>query len=122
TIDQTLYALVQDLEARGLLSSTLVLMLGEFGRSPVLTKDGGREHWVNVMSMLLAGGGLRQGQGIGSTGHRGGEIKERKVTPSDLAATVFRHLEIPLEAQWINPQGRPIPIVTEGGSVLSELF
>jgi hypothetical protein len=121
TIDRALTMLVEDLEARGLLDSTLVLMLGEFGRGPVLTKDGGREHWLAVMSMLAAGGGARHGQVIGSTDSRGGTIKSRKVTPSDLAATVFRHLGIPLDAQWINPQGRPVPIVTEGGHPLPEL-
>lgn len=121
TIDQALSALLDDLDARGLLDLTLVLMLGEFGRGPVLTKDGGRGHWLPVMSMLAAGGGARHGQVIGSTDARGGTIRSRKVTPSDLAATVFRHLGIPLDAQWTNPQGRPISIITEGGTPLPEL-
>lgn len=72
--------------------------------------------------MLLAGGGLRHGQVLGATDARGGEIRQRRVTPSDLAATVFQHLRIPLDATWTNPQGRPIPIVTEGGKPISELF
>lgn len=122
TVDRAFTALIQDLEARGLLDSTLVLMLGEFGRSPVMTADAGRNHWTNVMSMLVAGGGLRHGQVIGSTDHRGGDIKERAVRPADLAATVFRHLGIPLDAHWLNPQGRPIPIVTEGGRPVAELM
>jgi hypothetical protein len=122
TIDRALSALVHDLEARGMLDSTLILMLGEFGRSPIMTNDGGRNHWTNVMSMLVAGGGLRHGRVLGSTDARGGEIRSRRVTPSDLAATVFRHLEIPLDAHWTNPQGRPIPIVTEGGRPIAELF
>jgi hypothetical protein len=121
TIDRALTALVEDLDARGLLGSTLVLMLGEFGRSPVMTKDGGRDHWTAVMSMVSAGGGGRHGQVIGSTDARGGAIKSRRVSPSDLAATVFRHLNIPLDAHWTNPQGRPVPIVTEGGQPLPEL-
>jgi hypothetical protein len=58
---------------------------------------------------------------VGSTDHRGAGIKDRRVTPSDLAATVFRHLDIPLDAQWINPQGRPVPIITEGGQPIAEL-
>ncbi|MBI3821154.1 MAG: DUF1501 domain-containing protein [Planctomycetes bacterium] len=119
TIDQALSALIHDLDGRGLLDSTLVLMMGEFGRSPVMTADAGRNHWTNVMSMLVAGGGLRHGQAIGSTDSRGGEIRTRRVGPSDLAATVFRHLDIPLESQWTNPQGRPINIVTEGGQPIS---
>jgi hypothetical protein len=121
TIDRALTTLVEDLEVRGLLDSTLVLMLGEFGRGPVLTKDGGREHWLSVMSMLAAGGGSRHGQVIGSTDTRGGAIKSRKVTPSDLAATVFHHLGIPLDAQWTNLQGRPVPVLTGGGQPLPEL-
>jgi hypothetical protein len=121
TIDQAYTALIEDLEQRGLLDSTLVLMMGEFGRSPVLTKDGGREHWTAVMSMLAAGGGSRHGQVIGSTDSRGGEIKSRRVGPSDLAATVFRHLRIPLDSHWLDPQGRPVPIVTEGGQPIAEL-
>jgi hypothetical protein len=121
TIDRALSALVEDLDTRGLLDSTLVLMLGEFGRSPVLTRDGGREHWTSVMSMLAAGGAGSHGQVIGSTDSRGGTIKSRKVTPSDLAATVFRHLDIPLDAHWTNALGRPIPIVTEGGKPIPEL-
>ncbi len=122
TIDRALAALIHDLESRGLLDSTLILMLGEFGRSPVMTDDAGRNHWTNVMSMLLAGGGLRHGQVIGSTDSRGGVIRERRVTPSDLAATVFRHLDIPLDTHWMNPQGRPMPIVTAGGRAIGELF
>lgn len=122
TIDRALSALIHDLEARGLLDSTLILMMGEFGRSPVMTNDAGRNHWTNVMSMVLAGGGLRHGQIIGSTDPRGGEIRQRRVTPSDLAATVFQHLSIPLDSHWVNPQGRPMPIVTEGGRPIAELF
>jgi hypothetical protein len=121
TIDRALYALVTDLEARGLLDSTLILMLGEFGRSPVLTPDNGRGHWTNVMSMVMAGGGFRHGQVIGATDRRGGDIRERRVGPSDLAATVFQHLGIPLDATWTNLQGRPIPIVAGGGQPIGEL-
>lgn len=115
SVDRVMYALVNDLADRGLLDSTLVLMMGEFGRSPVLTKTHGREHWVNVMSMLAAGGGLPCGQVIGSTDDKGYGIKDGRVTPADLAATTFRHLGIDLESHWVNPQGRPIPIVNDGG-------
>ncbi|HEY4313726.1 MAG TPA: DUF1501 domain-containing protein [Pirellulales bacterium] len=114
-VDQALFALINDLESRGLLDSTLVLMMGEFGRTPVMTPTAGRGHWTNCMSMIAAGGGLPCGQVIGSTDRRGYDIAEAPVRPADLAATVFRHLDIDLAAQWINRQGRPIPIVTEGG-------
>jgi uncharacterized protein (DUF1501 family) len=122
-LDQALYALVKDLESRGLLDDTLVLALGEFGRSPIFSQrgTGGREHWFNCMSMLVAGGGLALGQVVGSTDARGAEIKEGRVTPSDLAATVYRHLGIDLDSQWTDLQGRPQPIVTEGGRPIPEL-
>jgi hypothetical protein len=121
TIDRVLPTLIEDLEVRGLLDSTLILMMGEFGRSPVMTKGAGRDHWTSVMSMLVAGGGFRHGQAIGSTDSKGGTIKSGRVTPSDLAATVFKHLDIPLDSHWVNGQGRPVPIVTEGGRPISEL-
>jgi hypothetical protein len=122
-LDQAVYALVRDLETRGLLDDTLVLALGEFGRSPIFSQrgTGGREHWSNCMSMLLAGGGLTHGQVVGSSDARGGEVKEGRVTPSDLGATVYRHLGIDLDSRWTDLQGRPQPIVTEGGRPIPEL-
>lgn len=120
-VDRTLYALVNDLEVRGLLDDTLVLMMGEFGRSPVINKEAGRDHWTNVMSMVVAGGGLNHGQVIGSTDRRGGSIESNPVRPQDLAATTFRHLGIDLNAHWVNNQGRPVPIVAEGGRPIPEL-
>lgn len=122
TIDRTLHTLVEDLEQRGLLDSTLVMMLGEFGRAPRINVDAGRDHWTNVMSMVLAGGGLRHGQVIGSTDRYGGSIASSPVRPQDLAATTFRHLGIDLNASWIDAQGRPIPIVCEGGRPIPELY
>jgi hypothetical protein len=120
-VDRVVYALVTDLQARGLLDSTLVLMMGEFGRGPVINKNAGRDHWTNCMSMLVAGGGLPTGQAIGSTDAKGYDVKDRRVSPSDLAATVFRHLGIRANAHWQDQQGRPIPIVTENGRPIPEL-
>ena len=119
--DQALSALIQDLEQRGRLDDTMVIMMGEFGRSPVINKDAGRDHWLSVMSMLVAGGGMPHGQAIGSTDSRGGTIKTAAVRPQDLAATTFRHLGIDLQAHWTSPRGRPTPIVTEGGRPIPEL-
>ena len=121
-VDQTLNAIVTDLKQRGLLDSTLVLMLGEFGRSPVMTKTAGRGHWAKVMSMIVAGGGMRHGQVIGATDCKGYDIASRPVRPGDLAATVFHHLGIPTNTHWENTQGRPVPIVTQGGKVIRELI
>lgn len=120
-VDRALYALVNDLEERGKLDDTLIIMMGEFGRAPVINKDAGRDHWTNVMSLVLAGGGLKHGQAIGKTDARGGEILEGMVRPQDLAATVYRHLHIDLQSHWISPQGRPTPIVVEGGRPIPEL-
>jgi hypothetical protein len=120
-VDGVIYTLVNDLEARGMLDSTLVLMLGEFGRSPVMTATAGRGHWTNCMSMLMAGGGLAAGQVIGSTDSKGYDIKDGRVQPADLAATVFRHLGIDLKSHWLDPQGRPQLIVTEGGRPIAGL-
>ena len=73
------------------------------------------------MSMVMAGGGLRHGQVIGSTDRQGYEISSRRVGPDDLAATVFHHLGIDQNAHWIDPQGRPRPVVAEGGQPIVEL-
>ena len=120
-VDQTLNALVTDLESRGLLDSTLVLMMGEFGRGPVINKNAGRDHWARVMSMVVAGGGMKHGQVIGSTDSKGYDIASRPIAPADIAATVFQHLGIDLKSQWIDLQGRPVPIVTGDGKPMEEL-
>jgi uncharacterized protein (DUF1501 family) len=123
--DHLITTLVGDLEERGLLDDVLVIAMGEFGRTPNMgTQDStdGRNHWPVVMSMCLAGGGLRHGQVIGATERDGGQIRERPVTPADLAATIYRHLEVPLDAAWEDNRGRPHPIVQENGQPLVELF
>jgi Protein of unknown function (DUF1501) len=122
-VDQAVFALVNDLEARGLLETTLVLVMGEFGRSPAFSQrgTGGREHWFNCMSMLMAGGGLARGRIVGSSDAKGGDVKDGPVTPADVGATVFRHLGIDLAAQWIDPQGRPQSIIAAGGRPIPEL-
>jgi hypothetical protein len=121
-VDRAFHGLVTDLEQRGLLDETLVLMMGEFGRSPVINKDAGRDHWTNVMSMVVAGGGLRHGQAIGSTDRRGGAFTSAVVRPQDLAATTFQHLGIDLNSHWVDHRGRPMPIVQEGGRPIPELI
>ncbi len=121
TVDRVMHALITDLEQRGLLDSTLVLMMGEFGRSPVMTQTAGRGHWTPVMSMLVAGGGLPCGQVIGRTDDKGYAPTHDRVMPQDIAATTFRHLDIDLNAAWTNNQGRPIPIVQEGGQPIPGL-
>lgn len=119
-LDRGVTALISDLEQRGLLETTLVLVIGEFGRSPIMTKTAGRDHWPSVMSLLVAGGGIRGGQVIGATDRRGGAIQERPLGPGDLAATVFHHLGIDHTGHWISPTGRPTPLV-ENGQPIAEL-
>ena len=121
-LDRGVCALVNDLDQRGLLETTLVMVIGEFGRGPVMTKTSGRGHWTPVMSMLLAGGGIKGGQVIGATDRRGGEIKNRPVRPGDLASTVFTHLGIDPSEHWTNPAGRPIPLVEGKTGVIRELY
>jgi len=123
--DHLVTTLVSDLDQRGLLDDVLVMAMGEFGRTPIMGTQGstdGRNHWDPVMSMLLAGGGLRHGQVIGSTEADGGHIKERPVTPGDLAATIYQYMGVPLDATYEDGTGRPRSIVEENGQPLAELF
>lgn len=115
--DHVITTLVSDLGERGLLDDTLVIAMGEFGRTPTLGTQGstdGRNHWPFVMSMSLAGGGLRHGQVIGASTKDGAEISERPVTPGDLAATIYQHMGVPLDATYTDHQGRPNFIVDQG--------
>jgi hypothetical protein len=122
--DHLITTLVSDLEERGLLDDVLILAMGEFGRTPMMGTQGstdGRNHWAVVMSMAMAGGGLRHGQVIGATEADGGHIKERPVTPGDLAATIYRHMGVPLDTTYLDGTGRPRFIV-EQGRPIEELF
>jgi hypothetical protein len=122
--DHLITTLVSDLGDRGLLDDVLVVAMGEFGRSPTLGTQGstdGRNHWPYVMSMCMAGGGFRHGQLIGASSRDGGEIAERPVTPGDLAATIYHHMGVPLDATYTDHQGRPIFIV-DNGAPLREII
>jgi hypothetical protein len=122
--DHLITTLVADLGERGLLDDVLVVAMGEFGRTPMMGTQGstdGRNHWNAVMSMAMAGGGLRHGQVIGATEADGGHIKDRPVTPGDLAATIYRHMGVPLDTTYLDTTGRPRFIV-EHGSPIAELF
>jgi Protein of unknown function (DUF1501) len=122
--DHLITTLVEDLGQRGLLEDVLVLAMGEFGRTPIMGTQGstdGRNHWPAVMSMTLAGGGFRHGQVIGATEKDGGYIKERPVTPGDIAATIYQHMCVPLDATYADDTGRPRSII-ENGKPIQELF
>lgn len=121
--DQAVTALVEDLYARGLDKKVMLLVTGEFGRTPRInaqtgTQTGvvqpGRDHWPQAMSLLVCGGGMRTGQVIGSTNSKGECPKDRALTPNDLWATVYRHLGIDPEHAFPDHQGRPMPILPFG--------
>lgn len=116
-MDQALSALVEDLYDRGLDKKVLVVACGEFGRTPrVGSANGclGRDHWPDAMSALLAGGGLRTGQVVGSTTAKGEHPKDRPLTPRDLLATVYRHLGIDPRREFKDHAGRPVPVLADG--------
>jgi hypothetical protein len=122
--DHLITTLVSDLGDRGLLDDVLVLAMGEFGRTPQIGTQGssdGRNHWPIVMSMTVAGGGLRHGQVIGATERDGGQVKERPVTPGDLAATIFQHMGVPRDVSYLDSRGRP-RFVIESGQPITELL
>lgn len=115
--DHLLTTLVADLSDRGLLEDVLVLAMGEFGRTPRIGTQGstdGRDHWPVVSSATLAGGGFRHGQVIGATERDAGQIKERPVTPGDLAATIYRHMNVPPGLTYLDHRGRPRNVLEEG--------
>lgn len=121
--DHLFTTLITDLGQRGLLDDTMVIAMGEFGRTPQIGTQGssdGRNHWPIVMSMTIAGGGFRHGQVIGATERDAGQIKERPVTPGDLAATVFHHMGVPQDISYEDNRGRP-RFVIENGAPIREL-
>lgn len=117
SLDLALSALLDDLSDRGLLDETLVAVMGEFGRTPKLNTQGGRDHWPRVFSVLLAGGGVRGGQVIGSSDATGESPKDRPVTPADLAATMFSLLGIDPQQLLHTADGRPIHLSRDGRAI-----
>ncbi len=118
--DQAYAALLSDLDERGLLESTLVLVSSEFGRTPKINQDGGRDHWPKVFSVALAGGGVQRGAVVGSSGPTASEPEDTPVSPEDLATTIYHQLGIKAEKELMAPGARPIEIV-KGGQVRREI-
>lgn len=114
TFDQAFSALIEDLQQRRLLEETLVVVMGEFGRTPKLNTGGGRDHWPRVFSVVLAGGGVRGGQVIGASDRIGESPLHRPCSPSDLAHTIYTLLGIDPDGELITPDGRPIRINQDG--------
>ena len=118
--DQAFPALLEDLEQRGLLATTLVLVIGDFGRTPKLNFSGGRDHWPRGFSVALAGAGIHGGAVIGRSDAQAGEPAERPVTIEDLGATVYQALGIDTHKEY-HANGRPVRINKDGVPV-KEMF
>lgn len=120
--DQAVSALLEDLANRGLLDSTMVCQLAEFGRTPKINPAGGRDHWPQCWTMLFAGGGVKGGQVVGKSDEIGAYPAERPVEPGEVIATVYKSLGIDLETKLPGPQSRPFPVVDYGIKPIEELF
>ncbi len=114
-MDQALAALIEDLSERGLYERTLVVAMGEFGRTPRMNAEGGRDHWGNVFSIVMGCGGMKMGQVIGKSNPRGESVLDRPIRPTDVAATIYHHLGIDARSVTIrDPQNRPGFLLDEG--------
>lgn len=121
-LDRAVSALIGDLDERGMLDETLVVVMGEFGRTPKINTDGGRDHWPAVFSVALAGGGIRGGQVIGSSDTLGERPKDNPITPSDLAATIYTLLGIDPALELRTSDGRPVRVAPDGSRTITELM
>jgi len=118
--DRAIAALVDDIYERGLDRNVLVMVFGEFGRTPRVNKDAGRDHWPGAMSVLLAGGGLKVGQMVGETDSQAAYPISKPYTPGNVLSTMYRFLSIDDERPFYDSSNRPIPILNDGG-VIQEL-
>jgi hypothetical protein len=119
--DQAFATLIRDLDRSGLLDRTLVMVSSEFGRTPKINKDAGRDHWPKVFSVVLAGGGIKKGQIYGASDATASEPERDPIGPEDLATTVYHQIGIVADKELMAPGNRPIEIVN-GGNVVKELL
>ncbi|MDB5336361.1 MAG: hypothetical protein JWN70_1980 [Planctomycetaceae bacterium] len=122
TLDPAWSTLMTDLRERGMLESTLIVWMGEFGRTPKITEMTGRDHFPLAWSAVLGGGGIKGGQVIGDTGKAGVEVTERPVKIADFYVTMCAGIGVQPEHENMSPEGRPIPLVERGGKVIEELI
>lgn len=120
SFDLAFSTLLTDLDERGLLDPTLVVATGEFGRTPHLNANGGRDHWAGCWTALVAGGGVKGGRVVGASDRLGGEPTDRPVTPQELVATIFHALGVPHTATIPGPTGEPVAVYP--GQPIAELF
>lgn len=119
--ESAIAALIEDLKQKGMLDRTMVIALGEFGRTPKINDRGGRDHWSNAMSVMFAGGGTRGGQVIGATDRQGYAAVERILSPENFVSTVYRKLGIDPGQMMYTPDGRPVHLVSDAEPI-SELM
>lgn len=122
SLDLAVSSLIQDLKDRGLFDETLVVVMGEFGRTPKLNPRGGRDHWPRVFSVMLAGGGVSGGQVVGRSDAVGESPADRPVTPSDLVATIYTLLGIDPQLELTTPDQRPVRLTPPESRVVPELI
>lgn len=120
-LDKGMGTLVADLAQRGLLDSTVIAWMGDFGRTPRINQNGGRDHWPRSWSVVLGGGGMKGGQVVGATDKDGVEITDREVGVMDIVACMTKGMGIDLATEYTTPRGRPIKVV-DGGQPIKELF
>jgi uncharacterized protein (DUF1501 family) len=120
--DNAFTSLIEDLAQTGMLDNTLVLAMGEFGRTPRINPAGGRDHWPGCWPMVIAGGGIQGGRVVGESDATAAEPKTRPTTPAEVAATVYHATGIDLATQLPGPDGKLIGIVDEGVEPIHELF
>jgi Protein of unknown function (DUF1501) len=120
-LDRAYAALLKDLHARGLLESTLVICMGEFGRTPKVNSAAGRDHWGQAMFVTLGGGGVKRGIVVGETDAEASAPKERPITVEDVAATIYRAIGIDGNKTFLTADQRPVKIA-DGGTAVEELF
>jgi len=113
-LDQAVSAFVADTAARGSDKNILLVITGEFGRTPKVNNSAGRDHWAPLSTLALAGGGLRMGQAVGQSASRGDVPAGKPLTPQDLMATVFHVLGMPRDLQYMNNAGRPVYMMETG--------
>jgi uncharacterized protein (DUF1501 family) len=121
-LDKGMGTLIEDLSARGLLDDTLVVWMGEFGRTPRINQDAGRDHWGRSWSIAMAGGGIKGGQAVGSTDNEGVEITDKPLKVMDIVATMSKAMGLNLDTQYTTPNGRPSKLIDGGGAPIKELF
>ncbi|MHA3771762.1 DUF1501 domain-containing protein [Verrucomicrobiota bacterium sgz303538] len=119
--DQGFSAMIRDLDQRGLLKDTLVIAMGEFGRTPKINKKAGRDHWGRAGSLIFAGAGVQGGRVIGATDKNGAFVTDRPVRPADVCWTIYDALGIDPTKELHTPEGRPVSILAEG-STIQELY